>query len=323
MDLSVLLGALTAADQGAKESNPFAPIQSAADGIGQALLQNAGNFSTSDNVWGGLATGLASGLLGNLSDGYRDTQNKAAQEMLIKAASGQSVFDAPRPEGMSPSVFAKMQNTGSLFALSEQLEQAKEKRQLEAQTAEAITKAKALAPIELENDLAKQKALLELQRAGGLGGLPPALQDDYLKQTAIAQQTNKAASAIDDYFEKAKQIKSYAAMVPGTTSANDMQGIQTGLTNMLQAVQGREMNDSARKSLQATLPDWNDTADQIENKKLLFKQMMTAIAPSTPLVPGAVQMPSSNAVDPSSGQIPPGMKIQRNKATGQTRLVPQ
>ena len=303
MDLGVLLAALTQADAGSREVNPFAPLQDASQGIGNILLQNAQNFSPTENAWGGLAAGLLSGVTGNLVNNFQDKQNQTAQDLIFKIAAGQDVGE--RPSNISPSVFSKLENTTNILKLQEGLDAQKEKRQAELATQEAINRAKAIAPIELENDLAKQKALLELQRTSGYGGLPSSLQDDYLKQQATAQQAAKATTAIDDYFEKAKSINSLAAAVPGTTAANDIQGIQVGLTNMLQSLQGREMNDSARKALQATLPDWNDSEKQIDQKKELFKQMMGAIQPSTPLV-GQATTPGRTATPIPEGAVDTG-----------------
>lgn len=283
MDIGSLLAALTAADAGAKESNPFAPLQSASDGIASAFIQNSPKFDTKDNLLGGLLLGLTSGITGNLVDNYQDKQNSLAQKLLVQAATGNNVLE--RPDGLSPTVFSKIQNTGNLFAIDDQIEKSKEIRQAELDVATTV---------------AKQKALLELQKnqygngaLGQISNLPQALQDDAIKQVATAEQSKKAQDAIDTLFEKAKEIKSWQAAIPGTTAANDMSGVKIGLTNMLQSLQGREMNDQARQALQPALPDWNDTKDQIEQKKILFKQMMGVISPSTPLVSGSAA-PSGN-----------------------------
>lgn len=317
MDIGSLLAALTAADKSVAESNPFTPFQDAATGIGGLVLQGAkgGQLGTTDALLGGLLAGLGSGISGNLSDSFQTKQNSLAEDLLTKAVRGQSVFE--RPSGMSPSVFAAVKNTGNLFALENALGS-------EAAQREAERKAQ----FDIATTIAKEKAIRQMNREdyGAIANVPPGQLGEVLKQQATADQSGKLQSTIDDYFEKAKGISSLASAIPGTTAANDMSGVQIGLTNMLQGLQGREMNDSARQALKPTLPDWNDSKAQIEQKKTLFKQMVNALTPSTPLVAGAVQDPTNNKIDLGQGQpgaVPPGMKLQRNRTTGETRLVPQ
>lgn len=278
MDIGSLLAALTAADAGAKESNPFAPLQSASDGIASAFIQNSPKFDTKDNLLGSLLLGLTSGITGNLANTYQDKQSGLARSLLESAFAGNNVV---QPEDMADSVFNPIKNTLSIFNAQEGLDKRKEIRQAELDVAKAI---------------AQQKALLELQRnqngdgrLGQIANLPQALQDDALKQQAQVEQSGKLNSTIDTYFNQAKDISSVKALIPGTDDANKMSGVQIGLTNMLQGLQGREMNDQARQALQPALPDWNDTKDQIEQKKQLFKQMTNALTPSTPLFSGATQ----------------------------------
>lgn len=278
MDIGSLLAALTAADAGAKESNPFAPLQSASDGIASAFIQNSPKFNTKDNLLGGLLLGLTSGITGNLANTYQDKQSGLARSLLESAFAGNNVV---QPEDMPDSVFNPIKNTLSVFNAQEGLDKRKEIRQAELDVAKAI---------------AQQKALLELQknqngdgRLSQIANLPQALQDDALKQQAQVEQSGKLNSTIDTYFNQAKDISSGLALIPGTDDANKMSGVQIGLTNMLQGLQGREMNDQAREALQPALPDWNDTKDQIEQKKQLFKQMTNALTPSTPLFSGATQ----------------------------------
>lgn len=308
MDLSTLLSAIVAADSGAKESNPFAPLQSASEGIGAALLQNAGNFSTSENLIGGLLAGMASGFTGNLSDNYQQKQNDLAQGLLFQAAANPlNVFE--RPEGMSPSVFAKLEGTGKLFALDRVMEEQKEKRLAELQTSEAINRAKALAPIERENEIAKQKALLAANREaygplGAIANLPPGLQDNALAQAATQEENRNVAGFIDEQFEKAKQIPSMKSLFPGTTSANEIEGIAVSLTTALQKALGREMNATEQQRLQSAIPDWNDTKEQIELKRERFKGLMETISKATPLASGSVSIPKDNRIGAGSSVSP-------------------
>jgi len=121
-------------------------------------------------------------------------------------------------------------------------------------------------------------------------------------------------------FEDAKNLSSIAAMFPGTTSANEMAGIQTNLRTKLQQMLGREMNGPEQAKLMEALPDWNDSKAQIDSKKTKFLELVSSLSP--PSV-GATLAPTLTVPDAAPQSVPPGMKLQRNKLTGETRLVPQ
>lgn len=287
MDLSVLLAGLTAADKAAQQSNPYAPFDSAAQGIGSVLLKGAQNYSVGDNLVAGLLTGIAGGYSQHLGDEYVKQQDSLARSLLQEAMHG-TANGGIQPEDMAPQVFSAVKQTGDLFNVTRQMELEDEKRQAALRAQTAIDQARQLAPIDVATDIAKRTAELKLTQSmyPGLAGVPAALQDDVLKQRQQAQQANKIDSTIDKYFEQARNINTLSTLNPLSTASNDMTGIQVGLTNMLQAAQGREMNESARKALQATLPDWNDTQAQIDAKKMQFKEMFHSILPETPLANG-------------------------------------
>lgn len=325
--LDTLLSALLSVDKEAEESSPFAPLGSSADLIGKALLQSAPNYSIKENILGGLITGLVGGFADNLTNSYREKQNTLAQDFLGQALSGGSIFDKPRPNGMAPSIFSKLKNTASIFQKVREFEQADEARKIGLSTQEAIRRAEGLAPIEIATEVAKDKARAQIQRElygslGGIGGLPPGMQDDALRQQTAASENIKAQDFIDQQFDQAKQIRSLEAMIPGTTGANNMKGIQIALTNALQKVVGRELNEGTRQQLLGALPDWNDTEGQIEEKKVRFKGIIDAISPATPLI-GSAGGSIAESTAASTPEVPPGMKLQRNRITGETRLVPQ
>lgn len=78
-------------------------------------------------------------------------------------------------------------------------------------------------------------------------------------------------------FDDAKNLDSIEAALPGTTAANEFAGIQTNLRVKLQQAIGREMNAPEQERLMAALPDWNDTKEQIENKKQRFLELTRAV----------------------------------------------
>lgn len=79
-------------------------------------------------------------------------------------------------------------------------------------------------------------------------------------------------------FDDAKELGSIAAGISGSTAANEMAGIQTNLRTKLQAMLGREMNGPEQEKLMAALPDWNDTAAQIEAKKARFLELINSVS---------------------------------------------
>lgn len=274
------------------------------------------------------ATSLAQAFLGSALNAYG--AHDEAQQLQAVAKVLPQLYSDPlntaAPEGVDPEAFQGLK----VSALTKKaVQDAAMKSDLfkavfgsKLGTDAAIEQEKAIAPIRLENAIKEKEAELNLlkQQYGGLGdiaNLPQGLQDDALKQVSQKEQTSKILSSVDALFDKAKQTSSLSAALPATTAANDMAGIGVALTNAIQSIQGREINEPFRKQLEQALPDWNDTKDQIDAKRKIFKDMLATISPSTPL---AV---ASNEVSQTAPTVPPGMKLQKNKITGETRLVPQ
>lgn len=305
---SLLTNLLFGAEGLAKENSPYNPFSQAADLVGKTVIAGSPQFDIGESVLAGLLTGLVGGGAQQLTQNYADNQVDMLND-LLKGHSTGNILE--KPEGMDRSIFEKAESMANIFDLNAQ----EEERRGKLATAQAVDQAKQLAQAERE---------IAVQRYGPMGLLPPGLQDNVMAQTATAQENRNVELFIDEQFEKAKTIPSLQALAPGSTAANEMNGIAITLTTALQKALGREMNAKEQERLQGAVPDWNDTADQIELKKQRFKDLMQTISKSTPL---AIQDPRDNRIDlggqSSVGEIPPGMKLQRNARTGETRLVPQ
>lgn len=121
MDINALFAALTAAQQGVDESDPFKPMADTADQLGQLVIKESGQSGANlkDSILSGLVTGLVGGFSENLGNSYKAKQNALSQDVLANAIAGRG-FE--RPNGMSPSVFSTLDNAGSLFSAQRSLD---------------------------------------------------------------------------------------------------------------------------------------------------------------------------------------------------------
>lgn len=313
-DFTSILAALTQADKAAEASNPFTGLTGTADTARDLLLKHAtesnGRGDFGDIALPAIIAGITGGLSKNLGETYQSNQEKLAADSLGGMLTG-SVFS--RPEGMNQSVFSGMNNVAEAMKIGEEFN----KKDATLQTEQAIQQAKALAPIEIEKEVAKIRAQM-----AAYGGLTPGMLDDAMKQKGMAQDKVKVLETADSLFNQALGIKTVDTLNPLSPASSNMTGIGVALTNLVQKIQGREINEPFRKQLERTLPDWNDTKEQIQSKKELFKEMLSAISPSTPLVSapgGSVTVPQGDKIDlpgqaPRASQ-PPAGAIPTNKTS--------
>lgn len=292
MDLNQVFAVLQQADQQAQKTNPYGGFENISDQLGGVITKAAGSgqYGFGEILGASLLDGLMGGVAQNYGNEYRADQNKMAQESLFKLWNDGT---SEKPEGMNPNVWSSIDNAGKLFGVQRELDRRDQKTKIDQQIEGDIARAKALAPIELENTLAKNKGLIDQERArfgsgfSGLGNLPTGLQDNAIAQAATKAQSGKVLDFIDQQFEAAKKVPSLQALVPETTAANNIKGISITLGTALQAALGREMNAKEQENLRAALPDWNDSEGQIESKKQMFKSMYSAVIKSTPLADAA------------------------------------
>lgn len=316
MDLSQVFAVLQQADQQAQKTNPYGGFENISDQLGGVITKAAGsgNYGFGEILGASLLDGLMGGVAQHYGNEYRADQNKMAQDSLFRLWSDGS---AERPEGMNPNVWSSIDNAGKLFGVQRALDQQDQKVKIAQQIEGDIARAKALAPLEVETTLAKNKGLIDQERqrygAGfaGLGSLPSGLQDNAIQQAAVKAQSGKVLDFIDQQFEAAKKIPSLQALIPETTAANNVKGISITLGTALQAALGREMNAKEQERLQSALPDWNDSATQIEAKKQMFKEMYNAVTKATPLAdsvglggPATAPMVSAPGAAASQSQRP-------------------
>ncbi len=381
MDLASLISALGASDKAAAESNPFSPLQSASEGIGAALLQNAGNFSTSENLIGGLLTGLVSGFTDNIANNYQSKQSGMASQLLNQALSGQSVFE--KPDDMNQSIFDVTKRNADLLSLGDSLETKK--------AADAIAAEKKMKIFEA--GLANyEKANRNLTKMAGGGvavqtpGLDPnsyeALEQKYQgNETLIDAELKRNLESPDrlksirEEFTKLPEVQVFkladigfksmqkAYDDPAGTSDIELgraaiQAIEPGLAyrtddeqavraspslpeelkaQLLGAINGTtRLSPSVRKGLmRIAARRYNEHASNFN----IARNFYTKRAEADNLDPLGITPYGAATLRPDlerlgikadgtleaddAGQVPPGMKLQRNQRTGETRLVPQ
>lgn len=282
MDIASLLAALTAASGNAAESNPFAPLKSASDTIGAALLKNAANMSTKDNLLGGLLTGLASGVTGNLATTYQDKQDALSQNLLLSAFAGNDIV---KPDEMPASVFNPIKNTLAVFNAGEGLDKRKELRQAELDVAKTIAAQKAL--MQMQQDQYKDTPL------AGIMNLPEGMRTQAMTQLGNAQQQTEMLGKVDQYFDEAKDMNRLKALNPWSTEKTNLDSISSNLFSFFEKYRGNEASEPLRKEVKETLPLRLDTDEQIEAKRQKYKERVIGVSPSTPLVPGNSAAPNN------------------------------
>lgn len=403
MDISALIAGLTAADKAAQASNPYTPFESAATGIGSALLKGAQNYSLPENVIGGLLTGLVGGYSQHLGDDYIKNQNSLARSLLYDAIAG-SPAAAVQPEDMAPNVFSVTKNYGDALRAGTILDNQKAIQQgnIDLRNAVTGTVVKGI----LDNPW---KAKVALGMLGGNGetitpgtaageappantitpGTPAATLDPSMSYEALMAQNGGNETAVNqilernrtapdraratedslasqllaqkpvqDFVEIGKQYNALQKAYVDKTPVSDLDytiGIMKILdpTSIVRETEQGQVVDSQAlpASLLATInksltggpklsPEVRqhllDLADRrYENQKATVAGLVDnyrKIALTRQANPDAISTripsfdirPLSEIVGTNTGpDIPPGMKLQRNAITRETRLVPQ
>lgn len=266
---------LLSALSGMRVSPSEDPFGIAAQGIASGIPYLTNPYaSTGSNMVSTVGAGLLSALLAGLA------KRDAAQENALRT-SVMSQYMKATPEEQTAlagkhSYLAPLQTVQMMNELdtAKQIELEERKAAIDVEKQKQIEQGK--------QDIAGSQ-LAETPFAG-LTGLPPNLQSRILEENQNVAQKQGIESFIDQQFNIAKDIPSVGAAMPGTTSANEMEGLRISLTTTIQKALGREMNAKEQERLFKALPDWNDTEGQIELKRNRFKELMRTIAPATPIL---------------------------------------
>ena len=119
--------------------------------------------------------------------------------------------------------------------------------------------------------------------------LPDELQTGAQKEVASLANQQKSLSFIDTQFDKAKSLVgttgAWAGGLTGlpTDKAKELEGMGDSLVIQLDAVLGRELNSDVRNRLLSLAPKYYDNAETLERKKNDMKNLLSSLAPSTPL----------------------------------------
>lgn len=111
MDINELAAALSGADKEIEANNPYRGFQA----VTGKVLHNPNDYSIGEDAIAGLVQGLLSGAAGNLGDTYSANAKKDYRDVLTGAIAGNPVTEADT--SLSPSLFSKAKEAGSLFAL--------------------------------------------------------------------------------------------------------------------------------------------------------------------------------------------------------------
>lgn len=252
-------------------------------------------------------------------------------------------------------------NTYQLYGQFQKQEQEQRKQEEEADMARElmktqlglqadIEKARALGPINAENAYNQAKMLqpLELEKSRAQAAISASNRESYQDainerynarmlagEQANAQQFDKSKEIIGNAYDTTKGVHSFNAMMPYTDAAAQFDSARAAIVSSLQASWKGPMSDQDMKRIEPLLPTKLDDQSRIEIKKNQMLELLRNNAKPTPILSGRAQLagdaapPRQDAFTPSAapqsaGQtVPPGMKLQRNKVTGETRLVPQ
>jgi hypothetical protein len=314
MDLTALYQSLQAADTSAQKENPFAPTQDVADQLGGLIIKNAGNYDAGETAVAGLLAGLLSGGAQNLGNSYRAKQNELAQQVLSGSLT-------ERPSGMDPSVFAGLNNTRSLFQLSQataaaERKQAKQDKLQELVTGEVIKGT-------FDNPYKAKKAASDpevrsLLKAVGIALDEPAAAAPSATDSTLAADATPAtgAKSYDQFMEEAQGNESIAGKMFDKQLEQPEKNLDRITTlrkefSGLPEVQTFKMSDTGFKSMLRALQDPTATSD-VE----LTRAAIQAIEPGL-----AVRTDDQSAIS-QSASLPDSYKAMMSRAlTGESGLT--
>lgn len=325
MATSPLLEALSGARYSANED----PFGIGAQALGASMPHLVNQYSTPGRNFG---TVLGASLLAGILGGYAKKRTNEANQtlmsdaaMLLKSPGSRDEIIAKEPRLNELASALQMQE----YSNNIEQQQKQQERQLESQ--QKIDEFRSMIPLEAE-----RAGSIKQAETAAEGGLTPAMRTNLVEEQGAKQEQGNLLGFVDQEFEKAKGISSLGALVPMSDASQELDGVQGSLRTVLQKYLGREMNGPEQEKIVKLMPDWNDTEVQIEMKKARFKEMMASMSKSTPLLDAlggnqtssikigtpttATSTPTTASKGPES--VPPGMKLQRNKVTGETRLVP-
>lgn len=283
--------------------NPYLQFQGPFDQLSSLAMQGAQQperFSTREVLLSALAGGVGSGILGGLGKDYNNTLNDRYQKAVLGFGLGQSPTEESTQ--LPSNLFGEAKQKSSLFQAIDALKQADAGREAVIEKQKVIETAKTdLIKKAMENgniSLEQGMSMLETGKVGSstmptsetdttleqVQRLPKDIKGEAIKELSTIKDKEKAATFVSSQFDQAMNISSLGAAIPATTSANEMQGIQNGLTTFIQQFLGREMSQVERTNFVQLLPDWNDTKDQIAKKKVRFTDLMNTFAKATPIL---------------------------------------
>lgn len=353
MDYNNLYQILSQVNDENEAASPYTPFNSAMGQIGTAAIQlgaKEGDYKT--GILGALLSGILGGAGQSLSNSWVEDKNAQATDLLDQAITGKTL---QRPDGMTPSVFSKVQNAGSIW--KDQQEQAQQQAEQELQskivgkalekaienpyqaerylqTANKLLGGQTTEPLTRENidpEAARYESLLQKYQGNAglaeaefnrgkeasqlealgldkIGNLPSNLQTQAIKELAVSNSNEASSQIANEAFNVATELGSLSSAIPFTDSNTKLSNARNTLMDVVQKQQGFEKSDKAMARLMATLPDANDTKNQIELKRQNYLSLLNAVSEKTPLADIAIAKKQSPLNQAFSANLPAGAK---------------
>ena len=155
----------------------------------------------------------------------------------------------------------------------------------------------------------------------------PELEKQAIKEAMTKADLDQSLSYISDSFKRAKDLTgakaaAYSVLGLPNQKGQELEGMGASITYQIDKTIKKELNGDVRKQFLTLAPKWYDSNDTLDVKEAAMKKLLKSLS-EAPVLSNVTAPSDSTAPSSPTQNIPPGMKLQRNKTTGETRLVPQ
>lgn len=267
-------------------------------------------------------------------------QQGAIQKALLENSGVKNIYgQAKAPEGFTPET-GKQDLLMALVAKQTLAESEAKKQAIKDEIAskygpDVLKYNKDLEAAKADEQIRVEQAKADEQRkteGDTANELIPATVPKSLRAAAASELGPRAAreqvlGMADKIYDSADKYKRFSGMVPTAAVTNEFEINKAKLKLAAQKNMGTEPGPLVLKQLETALPDWDDTAEHKRLKREQLKDLLETSSKPTPILdrfaPSSRPKPSPGAAPATIPDIPMGMKLIRNKNTGETKLVPQ
>ena len=234
--------------------DPYAGLGGLGDAMIQVVAKDQGH-SLKEKLIAGLATGLFGGIFKGMSDSYQGRARDAYQDVLLNTIQGNEI---ERPDVLSNSIFRNAKDQGSIFNISQALQQKQAEQELQSK----ILLETKLQDIRDRNEIQKAAVteFIKNPRTAGpalkqlgidLAGTPESIVET--GTTADVPIAAKPPSLLDKIQETTLSLMD--AGVPGGAAAETAKTIHSADTNEMRAAQKRVDDLREQANAMTTLAD--------------------------------------------------------------------